>query len=138
MNKIMICKKSKLILIEIQCSTEIVNYCKYFFLLFVWCLLFTDEKCILTIFDERMTFCTVLQDGQFAALRNNYWSLNFVQIFYDFLQPKPPILWIFDYFSNKSGQNRDFLGLKLSKFPNIFLLFGHFWPPSPFMDSFTW
>ena len=24
--------------------------------------------------------CTVLQDGPFAALKNNYWSLNFLQI----------------------------------------------------------
>ena len=40
---------------------------------------------------------TVLQDGLFAALRNNYWSLNFFK-FWWFLKPKSPILWIFDNF----------------------------------------
>ena len=39
---------------------------------------------------------TVLQVGQFAALRNKNWSLNFHQVLKIFasLQPKPPILWI--------------------------------------------
>ena len=36
--------------------------------------------------------CTVLQNGQFAALRKKYSSLNLLQILMIFLQPKPPIL----------------------------------------------
>ena len=47
---------------------------------------------------------TVLQDSQFAALKNNFWSLNFLQI----LQPKPSILRVFDNFSNTKGQHDDF------------------------------
>ena len=42
-------------------------------------------------------------------------SLNFD----DFLQPKPPILRIFGYFSTENGQNDNFLGLKLLKIINI-------------------
>ena len=41
--------------------------------------------------------------------------------FWWFLQPKSPILilWFFDNFSNKNGQNDDFLGLKLLKIMKI-------------------
>ena len=52
--------------------------------------------------------CTVLQYGLFAALRNNYWSLIFLQILMIFLFAKQPIWWILDYFSNRNGQNADF------------------------------
>ena len=44
---------------------------------------------------------TVLQDGQFAALRNKYRFFWFSSNFNDFLQTKPSNLWIFDYFSNR-------------------------------------
>ena len=47
---------------------------------------------------------TVLQDGQFAAPRNKYWALNFLQILMIFLQQKSSILWIFDQFSIKAPQ----------------------------------
>ena len=47
-----------------------------------------------------------------------------------FLQPKPPILWIFDYFHNKNGQNEYVLGLKLlkiiEKFQKKFPLFSKY------------
>ena len=63
----------------------------------------------------KLSNATVLQDGQFAALRNKYWSLIFFSSnFDDFLQPKSPILWIFDHFSNRNGQNGEFLGLKIA------------------------
>ena len=38
---------------------------------------------------------------------------EFSSNFKDFLQPKPLILWIFDQFSIKNGQNGDFEGLKM-------------------------
>ena len=44
----------------------------------------------------------------FRSRRNKYWSLNSLQILLIFLKPKPQILWIFEYFSNKNGQNCDF------------------------------
>ena len=60
-------------------------------------------------------------------------SFEFSSNFDDFLQPKPPILWIFGYFFTKIYQNDDFLGLKLKslKYPMIF---------NKFLDylSFTW
>ena len=37
---------------------------------------------------------TVLQDGQFAALKNKYWPLIFFSNFDDFFHPKSSILWI--------------------------------------------
>ena len=46
-------------------------------------------------------------------------TFEFSPNFYDFLQPKPPILWISVYCSNKNGQNCGFLGLKLLKIIKI-------------------
>ena len=47
------------------------------------------------------------------------WIFEFSSNFDDFLQQKPPILWIFGYFSNKNGQNGDVLGLKWLKIIEI-------------------
>ena len=43
-----------------------------------------QAKYLIWLLNEWTGRCTVLQDGQFAALSNNYWSLNFLQILMSF------------------------------------------------------
>ena len=73
------------------------------------------------VFNLIISQCTVLQDGQFAALRKKYGSFNFLQIMITFAT-KTTNFVNFDYFSYKNGQNSYFLGylLKIIKiFKNI-------------------
>ena len=48
--------------------------------------------------------CTVLQDGQFTALRNKFWSLNFLQILMIFCNKNPQFCEVFTNFQIKTAK----------------------------------
>ena len=75
---------------------------------------------------RRIRLSTVLHYGQFAAQRNNYWYLNFLQslmIFAGFLHKNHKFYEILTIFLMKTAKIWIFFGLKLRKIIKNFQLF---------------